>query len=128
MPYRCNIVAFRKLWEEVKEDLKDKPTMLEAQKKELEKTPFQKIIGIYDNGLLNHMEDDDDDNDDAKKRRNMKSGKVLSRVLNCYKPQEKKFKFDKTKAQVYDEDVDVYVKYVHKVSLITWIRLFQKLF
>lgn len=59
-PYKCNIVAFRKQWEKLKQLLQTQPLLMEKLRKELEKTPFWKIIKIYDDGMLKHMEEEDD--------------------------------------------------------------------
>lgn len=101
-PYKCNIVAFRKQWEKLKQLLQTQPLLMEKLRKELEKTPFWKIIKIYDDGMLKHMEEEDDKCSGSNFQ---KSDITLSRILKCYCPAEKKFIFGNTAATLSATDI-----------------------
>lgn len=87
--FRCNMLAFEEVFTKVCKDLGEDKEIL---RNELMKTPFWDFISIYDRRLVS-------------KSTAKKSDREIQRLINCYVPKLKKFKFGNKVAEISVSDV-----------------------
>ncbi|XP_024172229.1 actin cytoskeleton-regulatory complex protein pan1-like [Rosa chinensis] len=102
--YRCNMIAFHDVLHKVYEQLNREEKM--RLKAELKKTPFWNLIEAYDKGLMT-------------KNTTAKSDREMHRLVQCYKPALKKFKFGNKLAEISVSDVHYILGLPNQKSALT---------